>query len=52
MKDQPPLPRPIRQTTSAEAHAAVMEAAATLPSLTLRVEPMPPAGLLFLDPEA
>lgn len=31
---------------------AVMEAAATLPSLTLRVEPMPPAGLLFLDPEA
>ena len=31
---------------------AVMEAAATLPSKTLRVEPLPPAGLLFLDPEA
>jgi uncharacterized protein DUF1015 len=31
---------------------AVMEAAATLPSRTLRVEPLPPAGLLFLDPEA
>ncbi len=31
---------------------AVMEAEATLPSRTLRVEPMPPAGLLFLDPEA
>lgn len=31
---------------------AVMEAAATLPPRTLRVEPMPPAGLLFLDPEA
>jgi hypothetical protein len=30
---------------------AVMEAAATLPPWTLRVEPMPPAGLLFLDPE-
>jgi hypothetical protein len=31
---------------------AVMEAAATLPSRTLRVEPLPPVGLLFLDPEA
>jgi hypothetical protein len=31
---------------------AVMEAAATLPPWTLRVEPLPPAGLLFLDPEA
>ena len=31
---------------------AVMEAAQTLPSKTLRVEPAPPAGLLFLDPEA
>ncbi len=31
---------------------AVMEAAATLPSRTLRVEPVPPAGLLYLDPEA
>ncbi|WP_075005232.1 DUF1015 family protein [Stigmatella aurantiaca] len=31
---------------------AVMEAAATLPPRTLRVEPQPPAGLLFLDPEA
>ncbi|MDC0707887.1 DUF1015 family protein [Stigmatella sp. ncwal1] len=31
---------------------AVMEAAATLPPRTLRVEPLPPAGLLFLDPEA
>ncbi len=31
---------------------AVMEAEATLPPRTLRVEPMPPAGLLFLDPEA
>jgi len=31
---------------------AVMEAEATLPSRTLRVEPLPPAGLLFLDPEA
>jgi hypothetical protein len=31
---------------------AVMEAAATLPPRTLRVEPMPPAGLLFLDREA
>jgi len=30
---------------------AVMEAAATLPPWTLRVEPMPPAGLLFMDPE-
>jgi hypothetical protein len=30
---------------------AVMEAAATLPPWTLRVEPLPPAGLLFLDPE-
>jgi hypothetical protein len=31
---------------------AVMEAAQTLPPRTLRVEPAPPAGLLFLDPEA
>ncbi len=31
---------------------AVMEAAQTLPSKTLRVEPALPAGLLFLDPEA
>lgn len=31
---------------------AVMEAEATLPPRTLRVEPLPPAGLLFLDPEA
>jgi hypothetical protein len=31
---------------------AVMEASATLPPRTLRVEPMPPAGLLFLDREA
>jgi hypothetical protein len=31
---------------------AVMEAAATLPPRTLRVDPMPPAGLLFLDREA
>lgn len=31
---------------------AVMEAAATLPPKTLRVEPVPPAGLLYLDPEA
>jgi hypothetical protein len=31
---------------------AVMEAAQTLPSKTLRVEPAPPVGLLFLDPEA
>jgi hypothetical protein len=31
---------------------AVMEAAQTLPYKTLRVEPAPPAGLLFLDPEA
>lgn len=31
---------------------AVMEAAQTLPAKTLRVEPAPPAGLLFLDPEA
>ncbi|MDY7228047.1 DUF1015 family protein [Hyalangium sp. s54d21] len=31
---------------------AVMEAAATLPPWTLRVEPLPPAGLLFLDPQA
>ena len=31
---------------------AVMEAAATLPPWTLRIEPLPPAGLLFLDPEA
>ncbi len=31
---------------------AVMEAAQTLPPKTLRVEPAPPAGLLFLDPEA
>ncbi|NMO23340.1 DUF1015 family protein [Pyxidicoccus fallax] len=31
---------------------AVMEAQATLPSRTLRVEPLPPAGLLFLDREA
>jgi hypothetical protein len=31
---------------------AVMEAAQTLPSKTLRVEPAPPTGLLFLDPEA
>ncbi|HEX8437905.1 DUF1015 family protein [Archangium sp.] len=30
---------------------AVMEAAQTLPSKTLRVAPSPPAGLLFLDPE-
>ena len=30
---------------------AVMEAAATLPPWTLRVEPLPPAGLLFMDPE-
>lgn len=30
---------------------AVMEAAATLPPRTLRVEPVPPAGLLYLDPE-
>ncbi|NTX17595.1 DUF1015 family protein [Myxococcus sp. CA056] len=28
---------------------AVMEAQATLPSRTLRVDPLPPAGLLFLD---
>ncbi|RKH10679.1 DUF1015 family protein [Corallococcus sp. CA047B] len=31
---------------------AVMEAQATLPPRTLRVEPRVPAGLLFLDPEA
>jgi hypothetical protein len=31
---------------------AVMEAAQSLPSKTLWVEPAPPAGLLFLDPEA
>ena len=31
---------------------AVMEAAATLPPRTLRVDPMPPAGLLFLDRDA
>jgi hypothetical protein len=31
---------------------AVMEAAQTLPSKTLRVAPSPPVGLLFLDPEA
>ncbi|MCP3137891.1 DUF1015 family protein [Pyxidicoccus xibeiensis] len=31
---------------------AVMEAQATLPPRTLRVEPLPPAGLLFLDREA
>ncbi len=31
---------------------AVMEAAQTLPPKTLRVAPAPPAGLLFLDPEA
>ncbi|WP_434389875.1 DUF1015 family protein [Melittangium boletus] len=31
---------------------AVMEAAQSLPPKTLRVEPAPPAGLLFLDPEA
>jgi hypothetical protein len=31
---------------------AVMEAAQTLPSKTLRVEPALPTGLLFLDPEA
>jgi hypothetical protein len=31
---------------------AVMEAAQTLPPKTLRVEPAPPTGLLFLDPEA
>jgi hypothetical protein len=31
---------------------AVMEAAATLPPWTMRVAPLPPAGLLFLDPEA
>ncbi|WP_342381709.1 DUF1015 family protein [Myxococcus stipitatus] len=31
---------------------AVMEAQATLPPRTLRVEPMPPAGLLYLDTEA
>ncbi|AKF81433.1 Protein of unknown function [Myxococcus fulvus] len=31
---------------------AVMEAQATLPPRTLRVEPLPPAGLLFLDTEA
>ncbi|WP_370459037.1 DUF1015 domain-containing protein [Aggregicoccus sp. 17bor-14] len=31
---------------------AVMEAAATLPPRTLRVDPLPPAGLLFLDREA
>ncbi|HYO55807.1 DUF1015 family protein [Archangium sp.] len=31
---------------------AVMEAAQCLPPKTLRVEPAPPAGLLFLDPEA
>lgn len=31
---------------------AVMEAAATLPPKTLRVEPMPPSGLLYLDSEA
>jgi hypothetical protein len=31
---------------------AVMEAAATLPPKTLRVEPVPPSGLLYLDPEA
>lgn len=31
---------------------AVMEAAQSLPSHTLWVEPAPPAGLLFLDPEA
>ncbi|MFY0523267.1 DUF1015 family protein [Archangium gephyra] len=31
---------------------AVMEAAQCLPHKTLRVEPAPPAGLLFLDPEA
>jgi hypothetical protein len=30
---------------------AVMEAAATLPPKTLRVEPVPPAGLLFLGSE-
>jgi hypothetical protein len=30
---------------------AVMEAAATLPPRTLRVEPLPPAGLLYLDPD-
>jgi hypothetical protein len=31
---------------------AVMEAQATLPPRTLRVEPLPPAGLLFLDTTA
>jgi hypothetical protein len=31
---------------------AVMEAHETLPPRTLRVDPMPPAGLLFGDPEA
>lgn len=31
---------------------AVMEAAATLPPKTIRVEPTPPAGLIYLDPEA
>jgi hypothetical protein len=31
---------------------AVMEASATLPPRTLRVDPMPPAGLLFLDRDA
>lgn len=31
---------------------AVMEAQATLPPSTLRVEPLPPAGLLYLDREA
>lgn len=30
---------------------AVMEAQATLPPRTLRVEPLPPAGLLYLDPD-
>jgi hypothetical protein len=30
---------------------AVMEAHATLPPRTLRLDPLPPAGLLFLDPD-
>lgn len=31
---------------------AVMEAAQSLPAKTFKVDPAPPAGLLFLDPEA